>query len=969
MLCFGVHSTSSCHVINAAIKGEAYSIRCTMRGVRRCLCVDASHHSHSAMPLGMHRLKKVYQRARNPPSDSTVVTLAVDKGELAAIASHIGAAPSKTGVLLKYTNVVKGWKKRLFVLENGVLIYGAAEEDERLVNSSTPTCPQPASLLCQSSRGSVERHDEATPVLHSQSAPAAVTIASASPLSAASSAPARHQQSLATGTSSSADSAHPDAALLSHPHHASQSAAVTTYKRPKARLRAKRRLLRRYGSKDERERDIKGTINLQFAVISADDSDSLRFAIDVGHDIYHCRTETPQERDEWVAVLNESNSYFKGLIKSAAMRAKERPSSPSQSQATNGKSSLPAMDRESRSEESDESVLEDDGLQEAEESRKALIEELRHVVDFWRHKWVDQNGSIDVGTEAQFVRTLANAFSSDRERSRVRKDVPARETAKALLDLSAWCLHVLRTNDEMYDRRLKADLARMMGRGVPVFPQGTPTNDPKTWNRTYQENGYDDDEYDDESDGDLQFFDALSRSASMHSAVSPVHMLSAELDETPGVSLDAQGSLLPSMAVMPKQIRSSRLARVKTANLRSIDGARAQLPPLKGPKEKLNIWGILKDSVGKDLSKISIPVVLNEPLSFVQRLAEDVEYSELFDQAAEEKDPYARMMYVATAIISHYSSTPGRVGKPFNPLLGETYELVLPNKGKGLRFIAEQVSHHPPISACYAEGTGGSWKYYNALEIKNKFWGKSLEIFPTGLNHVEIPEYGDHYVFEQVTTCVHNIVVGRMWLDNYGDIEIVNRGNGVRCSVKFNKTGWMSDRGSFAAIKAIVTDENGVEKLKIGGNWTERVYQELGRGRQKELWTVAERPPAEASNMYNWTKWAITLNEPVAEHLVSDVAPTDSRFRPDQRALEDGENERANVHKGLLEEGQRDRRRQRELDGEDWTPQWFTKVTDDILGRDYYKFTGEYFHCKNNRDWSRCPDIYSCATESDEQRY
>ena len=35
------------------------------------------------------------------------------------------------------------------------------------------------------------------------------------------------------------------------------------------------------------------------------------------------------------------------------------------------------------------------------------------------------------------------------------------------------------------------------------------------------------------------------------------------------------------------------------------------------------------------------------------------------------------------------------VKKPFNPLLGETFELV----GKDYRFLAEQVSHHPPITA------------------------------------------------------------------------------------------------------------------------------------------------------------------------------------------------------------------------------------------------------------------------------
>lgn len=47
------------------------------------------------------------------------------------------------------------------------------------------------------------------------------------------------------------------------------------------------------------------------------------------------------------------------------------------------------------------------------------------------------------------------------------------------------------------------------------------------------------------------------------------------------------------------------------------------------------------------------------------------------------------MLYVAAFAVSGYSSTAGRTSKPFNPLLGETYEIVHPEKG--LRAIVEKV--------------------------------------------------------------------------------------------------------------------------------------------------------------------------------------------------------------------------------------------------------------------------------------
>lgn len=58
-----------------------------------------------------------------------------------------------------------------------------------------------------------------------------------------------------------------------------------------------------------------------------------------------------------------------------------------------------------------------------------------------------------------------------------------------------------------------------------------------------------------------------------------------------------------------------------------------------------------------------------------------------------------RMAYVMAFAVSSYSSTINRVKKPFNPILGETFELA----ALGYRYVAEQVSHHPPISVGHAE--------------------------------------------------------------------------------------------------------------------------------------------------------------------------------------------------------------------------------------------------------------------------
>ena len=59
--------------------------------------------------------------------------------------------------------------------------------------------------------------------------------------------------------------------------------------------------------------------------------------------------------------------------------------------------------------------------------------------------------------------------------------------------------------------------------------------------------------------------------------------------------------------------------------------------------------------------------------------------------------------------------------KPFNPLLGETFELETPT----FKFIAEQVSHHPPVTALHCTGNSG-YKVWSCNRAKTKFTGKNL---------------------------------------------------------------------------------------------------------------------------------------------------------------------------------------------------------------------------------------------------
>jgi hypothetical protein len=62
---------------------------------------------------------------------------------------------------------------------------------------------------------------------------------------------------------------------------------------------------------------------------------------------------------------------------------------------------------------------------------------------------------------------------------------------------------------------------------------------------------------------------------------------------------------------------------------------RKKLPEPVEKEKGVSLWSMIKDNIGKDLTKVCLPVYFNEPLSSLQKCFEDMEYSYLLDQAYE----------------------------------------------------------------------------------------------------------------------------------------------------------------------------------------------------------------------------------------------------------------------------------------------------------------------------------------------
>ena len=366
------------------------------------------------------------------------------------------------------------------------------------------------------------------------------------------------------------------------------------------------------------------------------------------------------------------------------------------------------------------------------------------------------------------------------------------------------------------------------------------------------------------------------------------------------------------------------------------------LPFLRDPKQKINIWKVIRESIGLELSKIAVPVHFNEPLSFLQRFSEDLSYNTLLLKACEIEDSTLRLAYIASFIVSSYASSDCRTMKPFNPLLGETFDL----ERDGFRLITEQVSHHPPISALHCEHE--EYCFSATTEVKTSFKGTYLRVHPVGKNHLILKKFGDHFVWDKPFTNVHNIIIGKIYVEHYGVVELLNSATGEKALVDFKKQGWFDK--SFNDITGSVRDSNGVERYVLAGKWNQGV-KIVNCATQEETQAWELHPfPENYEFSYFFSDYALQLNLP--PECFPGLCKTDSRFRPDQRHLELGDVKTATAEKQRLEEKQREVRREMEKNHEEHVPKWFKYENQD------WRYQGRYWEAKNSGSFEGVPDIY-----------
>nr|XP_055204593.1 oxysterol-binding protein-related protein 9 isoform X9 [Gorilla gorilla gorilla] len=253
--------------------------------------------------------------------------------------------------------------------------------------------------------------------------------------------------------------------------------------------------------------------------------------------------------------------------------------------------------------------------------------------------------------------------------------------------------------------------------------------------------------------------------------------------------------------------------------------------------------------LGMDLTKVVLPTFILERRSLLEMYADFFAHPDLFVSISDQKDPKDRMVQVVKWYLSAFHA--GRKGsvakKPYNPILGEIFQChwTLPNDTEentelvsegpvpwvsknSVTFVAEQVSHHPPISAFYAECFNKKIQFNAHIWTKSKFLGMSIGVHNIGQGCVSCLDYDEHYILTFPNGYGRSILTVP-WVELGGECNINCSKTGYSANIIFHTKPFYG--GKKHRITAEIFSPNDKKSFcSIEGEWNGVMYAKYATG-------------------------------------------------------------------------------------------------------------------------------------------
>jgi len=215
------------------------------------------------------------------------------------------------------------------------------------------------------------------------------------------------------------------------------------------------------------------------------------------------------------------------------------------------------------------------------------------------------------------------------------------------------------------------------------------------------------------------------------------------------------------------------------------------------------------------MTRITIPALFLRPYSVLEMIsARMIGNIDKIENIASLDNPVDRMKTVATWLL--ISARPENFNhKPYNPIIGEEHKAKFQfNDGAHLFLIAEQVRHHPPISAFHGVIPDKRVSIEGNSNFSVTFNGNSVTVSMLGEMRIKVKlSNGEEEVY-QLSKCVpdihiQNVIFGTKYVAWSGGIQIECKQSGIAGSVDFVPT----SKGYNDVTGSVFKRENGKENV------------------------------------------------------------------------------------------------------------------------------------------------------------
>uniref|UniRef100_A0ABM5F6L5 Oxysterol-binding protein n=1 Tax=Pogona vitticeps TaxID=103695 RepID=A0ABM5F6L5_9SAUR len=350
--------------------------------------------------------------------------------------------------------------------------------------------------------------------------------------------------------------------------------------------------------------------------------------------------------------------------------------------------------------------------------------------------------------------------------------------------------------------------------------------------------------------------------------------------------------------------------------------------------------------LGMDLTRVVLPTFILEKRSLLEMYADFMSHPDLFIAISNGTSPEERMIrFVEYYLTSFHEGRKGAIAKkPYNPIIGETFHCSwkmakshIPSDTNSnssshslseqgtvseelqdqaasdcytVKFVAEQVSHHPPVSGFYAECVERKMCVNAHVWTKSKFLGMSIGVTMVGEGILCLLEHGEEYTFSLPCAYARSILTVP-WVELGGKVSVNCAKTGYSASITFHTKPFYGGK-LHRVTGEVKQNATNTVVCRVQGEWNSILEFTYSNGETKYM---------------DLTKLSVTRKR---VRLIEKQGPFESRklWQHVTEALREGDIDKATEHKKALEERQRNEERLRAETGTPWHTKYFVKEGD-----------------------------------------